>query len=384
VLRYIIENNKSNSIDMVVSLNITTSTDPVNFNVSYAYTTESADLSTKLSSNKSKFTSTFTPQELKAGSTAYIYVICEIANLELDASFIGTANWVLIDANDYVAPVATLITGKEFAKALKLPGNSSAIYSSSDLTVKKLIFGSYSDYSSAVSTASTTTIVSTSDSDVEAIMYHVGNSTNGYNVYILSDSKISLNVDSGYMFSGCRGLSTLDLSNFDTSSVTDMGSMFSGCIGLSTLDLSNFDTSSVTNMSSMFYGCSGLSTLDLSNFDTSNVTDMGGMFSGCSGLSTLDLSNFDTSSVTNIRSMFFGCSGLSTLDLSNFDTSSVTNMGSMFYNCSRLTSIKVSSTKWSTAKVTNGSRMFNGCISLPNYSISYVDHGYCSRYMTFV
>jgi len=85
--------------------------------------------------------------------------------------------------------------------------------------------------------------------------------------------------------------------------------------------------------------------------------------------------------VTSMYGMFSGCSGLRTLDLSGFNTSKVKNMGSMFYNCSGLTAIYRGS-GWSTAKVTSGSSMFTGCTSLPNYSSSYVDYTYYTRYMT--
>ena len=143
------------------------------------------------------------------------------------------------------------------------------------------------------------------------------------------------------MFSGCNGLTSLDVSNFDTSNVTNMNHMFYGCSGLTSLDVSNFDTSNVTRMGSMFYGCSGLASLDVSNFNTSKVTDMSGMFYGCNSLTSLTLSNFNTSNVTYMRGMFEGCSGLKSLDVSNFDTSKVTNMVDMFKGCSNLTSIRM-------------------------------------------
>ena len=56
--------------------------------------------------------------------------------------------------------------------------------------------------------------------------------------------------------------------------------------------MANVDTSSATSMSYMFYGCSGLTSLDLSGFNTSNVTNTSYMFYGCSGLTSLDLSGF--------------------------------------------------------------------------------------------
>ena len=98
------------------------------------------------------------------------------------------------------------------------------------------------------------------------------------------------------------------LERLDTSQVTDMRSMFSGCKSLSTLDLSSFDTSKVTSMSWMFLGCSSLSTLDLSGFDTSWVMDMDGMFSGCSSLTTI-YSNSSWSCIYS-NDMFSGCNSL--------------------------------------------------------------------------
>ena len=43
-------------------------------------------------------------------------------------------------------------------------------------------------------------------------------------------------------------------------------------------------------MGQMFSGCSGLTSLDVSHFRTENVTTMMGVFSDCSGLTSLDLS----------------------------------------------------------------------------------------------
>ena len=68
------------------------------------------------------------------------------------------------------------------------------------------------------------------------------------------------------------------------------------------------NTSRVTNMSYMFDGCSGLKSLDLSNFDTSKVTSMDSMFQNCSSLESLDLSGWNTSNVTDMPSMFYNCS----------------------------------------------------------------------------
>ena len=164
------------------------------------------------------------------------------------------------------------------------------------------------------------------------------------------------------MFSGCSGLTSLNLSGLDTSEVTSMGGMFSGCSRLTSLDLSGLDTSAVTSMGGMFYGCSDLTSLDLSGLDASEVTDMCDMFYSCSRLTSLDLSHFKTSNVTSMNSMFERCSGLTSLDLSNFDTSKVYDMRDMFGICSALKSLDLSG--WNTSKVRYGLDMFSSCKTL--------------------
>ncbi|OYP45286.1 hypothetical protein CIK96_08685 [Prevotella sp. P4-98] len=202
--------------------------------------------------------------------------------------------------------------------------------------------------------------------------------------------------DMSNMFSGCSGLTSLNLSNFDTSNVTDMSSMFNGCSGLTSLYLSSFKTAKVKDMRWMFSSCSKLESLDLSNFDTSNVTDMSDMFSGCSGLTSLTLSSFKTAKVTtmsemfnncpsltslnlssfntanvkNMSYMFMGCLKLESLDLSNFDTSNVTDMSNMFRNCKKLTSTSLDLSNFKTANVTNMSDIFRNCSGLTSLDLS--------------
>ena len=181
----------------------------------------------------------------------------------------------------------------------------------------------------------------------------------------------------GGMFSSCKSLTSLDLSNFNTSNVTNMEYMFAYCSGLTSLDVRNFDTSKVTNMSSMFNGCYKLTSLDVSSFDTSKVTNMGSMFDSCKSLTSLDLSKFETSKVTNMSFMFAYCSGLTSLDVSSFNTSKVTDMRYMFHGCSSLTNIYVSN-KWNTDKVTSSDEMFYGCTKLPHYSSSSTDKAHAN------
>ena len=116
--------------------------------------------------------------------------------------------------------------------------------------------------------------------------------------------------------------------------------MFSGCSGLTTLDVSKFITANVTNMGGMFSGCSSLTSLDLSKFNTAKVNDMAGMFYGCSSLTTLDISKFNTANVTNMVWMFYGCSKLAKLTLgSKFSTKEELECTNVFYNCGNLKTV---------------------------------------------
>ena len=189
-------------------------------------------------------------------------------------------------------------------------------------------------------------------------LYWFGGMSNLTNITGMDNLKTDEVTDMGDMFSGCKSLTSLDLSNFDTSKVTGMSWMFSGCESLTSLDLSNFNISKVTDMSRMFSGCKSLTSLDLSNFDTQDVTNMEYMFVGCESLTSLDLSNFDTQNVTNMYFMFMGCKNLTSLDLSNFDTQNVTDMGYMFFGCERLPFLNL--TSFNTSKVTDMSNMFCG------------------------
>ena len=95
------------------------------------------------------------------------------------------------------------------------------------------------------------------------------------NSYLLSFDEcygVKLTTCSG-MFSGCKGLTSINLSNFDTSNVTAMGSMFYNCTSLTSINLSNFDTSNVTAMGYMFYNCKGLTSIDIRSFSSINLSN---------------------------------------------------------------------------------------------------------------
>ena len=87
---------------------------------------------------------------------------------------------------------------------------------------------------------------------------------------------------------------------------------FSGFTNLTTINgIGNLRTDNVTSMNYMFLGCSGLTTLDLSHFNTEKVTDMSLMFTDCPRLTTIYVGNeWSTDAVTNGSEMFMGCTSL--------------------------------------------------------------------------
>ena len=175
-----------------------------------------------------------------------------------------------------------------------------------------------------------------------------------------------------YAFSGCSGLTSIEIPN----SVTSIGwYAFSGCSGLTSVTIPN----SVTSIGrSTFSGCSGLTSITIPNSVTSigedafnacskltsvtipnSVTNIGGgTFSGCSKLTSVTIPN----SVKSIGSSAFSkCSGLTSITIPN----SVTSIGiSAFYKCSGLTSIEIPNSVKSI-----GNAAFSNCYGLTSVTI---------------
>ena len=129
--------------------------------------------------------------------------------------------------------------------------------------------------------------------------------------------------------------------------------------------VNRFNTSNVTDMSYMFYGCSGLTSLDVSGFDTSNVTNMNGMFQNCRGLTSLDIGEWNASKVENMYETFRKCSSITELNLSGF--TNVNDWGSFCRDCTNLVNITgLDVSKYSTNSGGNVNKYlsFEGCTSL--------------------
>ena len=127
---------------------------------------------------------------------------------------------------------------------------------------------------------------------------------------VIEDGIISI---ADYAFSGCTGLTSINIPN----SVTSIGDYaFNGCTGLTSINIPN----SVTSLSG-FSGCTGLTTINIPE----SVTRIGGSaFSGCSGLISIVIPEGVTSIGGNA---FEDCSNLASITIPN----SVTSVGTLAF-----------------------------------------------------
>ena len=165
------------------------------------------------------------------------------------------------------------------------------------------------------------------------------------------------------MFYYCQKLESVDISGI-AGNLNEVENMFYYCQAIDGIAFNSaFNTSAVTSMSNMFSGCRNLSSLDLSMFNTSNVTSMYSMFSGCSKLTTIGAStHFTTTGLINSSSMFSGCQNLESVDVSGLE-GNLQTIGSMFSSCKKLTTIHLSN-NFNTAAVSSYASIFDYCTSL--------------------
>ena len=156
-----------------------------------------------------------------------------------------------------------------------------------------------------------------------------------------------------FAFSGCTGLTSLDLSAC-TSLTTIDGSAFSGCTGLKSI---RWPANLTTIGENAFFGCTGLKSLDLSGC-TSLTIIYNWTFKDCTGLTSISL---PTSLVIIDWNVFEGCKSLTSISL----PANLTRIGSqVFYGCTSLTSISL------PANLTQiGYQTFSGCTGLTSLTV---------------
>ena len=178
---------------------------------------------------------------------------------------------------------------------------------------------------------------------------------------------LNLNTSSPVWATAALTSASFDASFAGFTGITTLSSWFSGCRGLTTIDLSNFNAANVTTTYRMFYGCSNLETITFGeHFTTDKVTTMNSMFSSCSKLEAITFgSQFTTANVTDMSSMFSSCTSLTELDISTFTVESLANTENMFYNCANLETIYAAAdADWTGATLTNSNYMFQACSKL--------------------
>lgn len=116
----------------------------------------------------------------------------------------------------------------------------------------------------------------------------------------------------------------------------------------------------------MFAFRKDLKKINLSNFSTEGVVTTKGMFAFCDNLEELDTSLLNTESVVDYTDMFRGCKALTQLDLCRFSLQDAKRTRGMFLGCTSLKEI-LTTKLFDTQDVIDGYKMFERCISLPNY-----------------
>src|SRR5574344_2155192 len=238
------------------------------------------------------------------------------------------------------------------------------------------------------------------DNNTSIMAYITGDSTNGYDVSLVSSKPIHAPLTADFLFSkidlvgdvnlnwlntyfttsmismftqtGYNNMTSLTLGdNFNTSNVTNMYEMFSdvGYKKMTTLNLgNNFNTINVTNMQYMFEsaGYTSMIALDLGDkFNTENVTTMDSMFQNASYIAMKSFNigdNFNAKSATNMHDMFTqtGYTAMTSLDLGdNFNAASATNLFYMFQNTgsNAMTTLNLGK-NFNLASATESSKMF--------------------------
>ena len=163
-------------------------------------------------------------------------------------------------------------------------------------------------------------------------------------------------LDAAYMFEDFINLTSVKFPA--DCQIYSFNSAFSGCKSLTTVDLSSLDLNTLCGTAYMFQGCTSLTSV---TFPSTQVQPGNGsysvaMFNSCTSLTTVDLSlvTFETDNFSN---MFAFCSSLQSLSLNPMGwASNVSNLSMTFEECTSLETINVGNS-WSDVMFSNESLM---------------------------
>ena len=278
---------------------------------------------------------------------------------------------ILISSVTNHVPTSTVfIPGQNFKNAITSLGPTGVVKS-------------FKHANAAPPAGTTTTVVSTADSEVPAYTWY---DPAAQSILWWSDADTAYaNEDSSYMFhdigDNYADMDLIDMTGINTSRVKNMSWMFHGGKWIvKHINLTGFDTSNVEDMSYMFGSFTmganfDLDPIDFSSFDTSKVTNMEYMFAG-SYLPSINIRNFNTSRVTNMRHMFSDLGKITSLDLSGLDVRNVSHIDLIFYNSQTLNSLNLDG--WHLDSIYDMSGMFESLRGLTELHL----HDFTTRYVT--
>lgn len=190
----------------------------------------------------------------------------------------------------------------------------------------------------------------------------------------LSSWSTSNITDVSYMFNGCSSLESLNVSGWDVTNITTMRSMFSArneqYSRYKITGLETWNPSSCTDMGWMFWGCAGIGTIDVSGWDVSKVEIFHHWLCKTSA-TVIGVENFDVSSCRAFNAMLYGTQNTS-YDLSKWDVSNAETLSQMFDGCHNLEEI-IGLENWNTSKCRDFREMFYNCYSLRELNLSSFD-----------
>lgn len=137
----------------------------------------------------------------------------------------------------------------------------------------------------------------------------------------------------------------------------------------------------VINLSSIFNN-SDIKTITITTrLNLSNVSTLTNMFMNARNLTSVIFEENDYSNIVSIMKMFEHCENLLNADLSKCNFTNVNNFTYLFYNCSSLTSVTFNEHFGENCQFTSLYYMFNGCNSLLNVDLSFLDVNKVTNYV---
>lgn len=154
---------------------------------------------------------------------------------------------------------AIFLSGTNFnAKIKVIAGNSGANFSTSDNSIKEIVWADSEDIPEETKNSENTVSSSTSSVPIYA-WFEDGVLSIGSEA-----DTMELGAQANFMFYRLKGLESFSFpASVDTSKTESLVNMFAGCSKLTSLDLSNMDTQDASNMNDMFSGDSVLSEITL-------------------------------------------------------------------------------------------------------------------------